>query len=532
MAANFKCCRTKEQPNLYCLLCKNVFHRSCWKRSSNNFTVIRDNLIFCSKDCEDRANGVEPEIIDDLRDLIRQTKIELDEKTAHIARLKRSSLSFAEEAANTENEYLMDIDKQRTIISELRKKINNLETEKHCNNQEHVSTSTQTTIAQENVYTQTRIKRKHFTTQTNDGYILSNLISTESQTEIKLCNKASQTIDIHLDSISEDVIKVHQLTLLNNDLKEQIRNMDKVRLDMLARMESLLEENNTYATEIRTMKQNVLHYANNTYIAEHGVPKITEQTCVKNNVSDCALDNNNRYSVKKKVLIMGDDSARHSALMLNSLLDSSLYKVEGFVQPDAPLVELTRSIFNASTRITQDDHAVIFLNFNKYSFFSSVDIKNILALGRFTNLILCCKYNLNSYKQKAMLDKIRQLLSYHRNVSVRMIENFKEGHNYRHAVRPLCRLLSSYIKNRCNQSQIALVSVPCVNQSSETKYSAPVALNLSCNQITEDILINDAKTVEATTGRTNYAAAADQTNNNVIEDISFLAIQKADNSIT
>lgn len=470
MAANFKCCRTKEQPNLYCLLCKNVFHRSCWKRSSNNFTVIRDNLIFCSKDCEDRANGVEPEIIDDLRDLIRQTKIELDEKTAHIARLKRSSLSFAEEAANTENEYLMDIDKQRTIISELRKKINNLETEKHCNNQEHVSTSTQTTIAQENVYTQTRIKRKHFTTQTNDGYILSNLISTESQTEIKLCNKASQTIDIHLDSISEDVIKVHQLTLLNNDLKEQIRNMDKVRLDMLARMESLLEENNTYATEIRTMKQNVLQYANNTY--------------------------------------------------------------RGFVQPDAPLVELTRSIFNASTRITQDDHAVIFLNFNKYSFFSSVDIKNILALGRFTNLILCCKYNLNSYKQKAMLDKIRQLLSYHRNVSVRMIENFKEGHNYRHAVRPLCRLLSSYIKNRCNQSQIALVSVPCVNQSSETKYSAPVALNLSCNQITEDILINDAKTVEATTGRTNYAVAADQTNNNVIEDISFLAIQKADNSIT
>ena len=62
---------------------------------------IRDDIIICSKKCSEEAEGNDPDnIIDNLKQKINELKVELEEKTRYIKRLKKHSTSMVEEAAN------------------------------------------------------------------------------------------------------------------------------------------------------------------------------------------------------------------------------------------------------------------------------------------------------------------------------------------------------------------------------------------------------------------------------------------------
>lgn len=84
MATSYKCCKTKEQQNWYCLICKNVFHKSCWLRRNKGHVEIRDNLIWCSRECAEKVTDGEFSVAAELRNIIKDLKVELEEKNTYI----------------------------------------------------------------------------------------------------------------------------------------------------------------------------------------------------------------------------------------------------------------------------------------------------------------------------------------------------------------------------------------------------------------------------------------------------------------
>lgn len=119
-----KCCKKKENTNWFCVACKTFVHKSCWKRSNNDFEILTESTIFCSRKCKETANDNDTDnIIDVLKQIITELKVEVEEKDNFIARLKRQSTSASEVAFNHESELVADLEKKDIDIKDLKQQI-------------------------------------------------------------------------------------------------------------------------------------------------------------------------------------------------------------------------------------------------------------------------------------------------------------------------------------------------------------------------------------------------------------------------
>lgn len=194
MASSFRCCKNKPHNNWICSVCKNIFHKSCLERT-RHYTIINDNIIWCSKDCSEKATLHEPDAIDDLRNIIKDLKDELDQKTEYITRLKRTSISYQNDMAEIESEYERKFEEQRkkienqeTVIKQLQQNNEKKSLVDNCSqtvSTKRIQTGSQTSIAYAAIGTQTpqspELKNNSAQTNTIEPLAFSNA---QTQTEV------------------------------------------------------------------------------------------------------------------------------------------------------------------------------------------------------------------------------------------------------------------------------------------------------------------------------------------------------------
>ena len=229
--AYFKCCKTREHSNLFCLICKGVFHRSCLNRSKG-LTIIRDNLVWCSKACSDVANddGSGLDVSNDLRAIIDELKAEIVEKDTHIERLKRSSVTFYDQAGSTEMDCLNEIKTLESTNAALKEdllKLKKLDVQCETSN-----FSTQTDYNCESLGTQTELIPK---------------LSAATQHTSLLCDKDTQ---ISLD----ELLVLNQLQESNENLRRELDELEDMRKGLLISIETLTVDNNWMEAEIRRLQ--------------------------------------------------------------------------------------------------------------------------------------------------------------------------------------------------------------------------------------------------------------------------------------
>lgn len=68
------------------------------------------------------------------------------------------------------------------------------------------------------------------------------------------------------------------------------------------------------------------------------------------------------------------------------------HNITGIVKPYAPLYDLAKNIFSLTLKFTKHDCVVVCLNIEEGMKFTQHNFKEILAVGKVTNLILYCAY--------------------------------------------------------------------------------------------------------------------------------------------
>lgn len=119
----FKCCN-KELNNFCCLTCNNIFHKSCCERKKG-LIIINKHIIYCSEVCAEKTNTDE-EIINELRQQINNMNIELEEKNVYIQNIKRRSKIFEDDAIESEQNYLLEIEEYKIINDKLKAKLDQM----------------------------------------------------------------------------------------------------------------------------------------------------------------------------------------------------------------------------------------------------------------------------------------------------------------------------------------------------------------------------------------------------------------------
>ena len=255
-------------------------------------------------------------------------------------------------------------------------------------------------------------------------------------------------------------------------IENEVQELLSINKSMRTSIETLSVDNECYITELKRLRLEIFRLndlntglrnacvpeSGRTIISSKPKPKFEPIVSISKNVSTEKAAS----STRKKILAYGDGSARSIALTLHRFLDVSVFRVEGFVKTSAVLGSLSKDLFCATAHYSQNDHVVLFVDFNINSFFSNLDLKQMFAIGRYTNLIVCCKFNPGYFRHKQMLDKVKHVLLFYRNASIRLLENVKVGHGYSHSTDTLGRLISGYVRNSDCHLGVALVSVPLV----------------------------------------------------------------------
>nr|CAI5817174.1 unnamed protein product [Callosobruchus analis] len=105
-------------------------------------------------------------------------------------------------------------------------------------------------------------------------------------------------------------------------------------------------------------------------------------------------------SLRKKILIIGDELAVSIATNLDSALKKSDHDISGTVKPNADIFEISKVLFQSTRHCGQDDLVIFMFNSCNVSNFKTLRhaLKQLLPIGKFTNLLILTRYN--SHKDK------------------------------------------------------------------------------------------------------------------------------------
>lgn len=226
MAETFKCCKNKANNNWVCIVCSNLFHPSCWKRTKR-YEVLNNNLIYCSNTCKDLAarTGEEEYQAKSLLCLVEELQTELTNKNNYIARLKRNSVIFEEDATEMESRFTKEIELYKLQITDLQSQLKQKTAKlSSYESKEYTNRETQTTILNKSHSTQTSyLNCCSQYSQTKDNI---SLCSSETQTLEKVCKEAAiQTSpDSKSDTNTKSIAIQTKVTCSNSKTKANNSN--------------------------------------------------------------------------------------------------------------------------------------------------------------------------------------------------------------------------------------------------------------------------------------------------------------------
>lgn len=226
MAETFKCCKNKANNNWVCIVCNNLFHPSCRKRTKR-YEVLNNNLIYCSNTCKDLAarTGEEEYQAKSLLCLVEELQSELTNKNNYIARLKRNSVIFEEDATEMESRFTKEIELYKLQITDLQSQLKQKTAKlSSYESKEYANRETQTTILNKSHSTQTSyLNYCSQYSQTKDNI---SLCSSEIQNLEKVCKEAAiQTSpDSKSDTNTKSIAIQTKVTCSNSKTKANNSN--------------------------------------------------------------------------------------------------------------------------------------------------------------------------------------------------------------------------------------------------------------------------------------------------------------------
>ncbi|CAG9769895.1 unnamed protein product [Ceutorhynchus assimilis] len=370
----FKCCK-KPLNSLVCVSCLNVFHPSCGERI-RGFSEFRGHQIFCSNKCKDTKNNEEQttgslraKILDlemclnqlelDKDETIQQLESKLskvfessDEQKKYIKKQRRLTQEFTEEAQLVEERYLREIGELETCNRELRRK--NIELEK--------------------------------------SNAVKNIVSVTTQTHFLCLNRSCQTDDQE-DSFSTLASAKDK----NQELQHKIFELEELRSSLLISIETLTADNEYFKGELCLLQKEIQMLLDQMSqgAGESLQAELTQAHSGEIDATDEALVQNpgqkSQANKPQRILVLGDESGTNITAKLR-LLVGDHFRVSGYIEPFAPVSEVSRGIFGMTHDYTFSDFVVVLLHVNYNAVRHASALKQILAIGRYTNLIVCYRY--------------------------------------------------------------------------------------------------------------------------------------------
>lgn len=421
----FKCCK-KPLKSLVCVTCLNVFHPSCGERI-RGFAEIRGHLIYCSDSCKNekindeqtmgsfRAKILDLELC--LRQLeqtkdetIQQLESRLDKAVAsseeqkkYIKRQRRLTQEFTEDAELVEGRYLKQIDALETCNRELRRKI--IQFEKLNAEKNIASVATQTNFLCQNQFCQT-----------------------DDQEDPTSALVAAKDI--------------------NRELQHKIYELEELRSRLLISVETLTVENEYFGKEVRSLQNEIQMILDRD--SQKAGDSLQAELAQAYSKADTALVHGvgqKRHPRKlQRILVLGDESGKNITATLHRIVGDQ-FKVSGYLKPYASVSEVSRGIFGMTHDYSFSDFVIVFLHVNYNAVRRASALKQILALGKYTNLTVCYRYG-HGMSRNLMYRGVNTVLSNFRirnNISIRVIDNFEVGFGYRHNEQTLSQIIYNYI---------------------------------------------------------------------------------------
>lgn len=434
MTAKFNCCK-KDFKSFVCLGCFNVFHPSCLNRGTN-VKIEKGHTIYCSKKCEEKVE-------------MHDKNFNTNELYANIHKLKLELYQKDELLERMEQNYTKKINTLEKEINSL----NNDAKEKEAFYNKKLTAS---------------MKFEEEVLENEETYLknMRNLAEKNNKLQQKIIelNKENDKLEAKVEEYKKLMeIKIQEADRLSIYIKE-----------MLLSIKTLENENIFYANEIDKIKMNAMANLNCASLNVAETMDIGNEDCNSNqcsgekNTEDCNrshtcvdsgvivgthLENlDDRYNSdmnnstkdivveakrRSKILVIGDESARHITSWLHLLVDTSKYVIDGVVFPNMELLELSKMIGKYSLHHSNKDFVICIFNTSNVSNHKTLNTAAhfLLPLSKTTNLIILskCNHHLDIMVENLFNSRVNSYKVRNRNVSVCYkyhIKNFKSVLKY------------------------------------------------------------------------------------------------------
>ena len=436
------------------------------------------------KNLEEAKNGA----IEELEAEVKEALEGLEQQKQYIKKQRRLTQDFTEEAELAELKYAKDIKKLEELNAELRSKLYAIQKNSQ-DNTVKCTTSTQTCSVVKDKSIQTELDRQETSVQTESTKISS---STNQQTQTR-----------------SDFIN---LTETNRALEEKLTFLEDQRRGFLTTVDTLTAENECFFNEVSEMKKQIEDLSKDGR-GSRNADVATNKSCQEKIATETGIGKTEFNQIedghKRKILIVGDESGKNCSTMLYSFLDSSQYKVYGYIMPFASSYEIIDKLVSLTLGYGRADSVIVCLRI-KIRTLNPYITRKMFALGKMTNLIMCCKYEENTMLER-VYNYVEKYKHRQNNVSIRLIDNLKRYNGFVHNSYTLSKLLTLYIKNGGPPSNNRYV--PITADASEQT----VAQNNAQGPLNNEIIVSSLN-IETTTISIQPISVVDDVENCSNED--------------
>lgn len=394
MDATFKCCKKKECTSVCCTQCLSIFHQSCIMRNKL-MQHIGGHKIICSKECamkkkKDKDDQIDAENkIEELMKKIKALEKQLDEmerehdkqvnelfeeitllkkdnkeREDFILKLRRTSRDFADEVDVIEQNYVIKLDKQDGLISELKSKIE--------------------ILSQKN----TSLHEKLESTTTDFCKYQSDIEKVNANKDNKLAHE-KQKYELKLEHQRD------KMTELNNELTEKTKSHEKLEITLQKnseyskKLETEIKELETISRQmvvsIRTLEDEVK--SSNiklNELTEELVLWKSDKTIMNQNILTNGNSDTGQISIKEesRILLVAGNHGKHLAQMIHRQISGKCL-IYSILKPNATEVELLKTIQQNGADFTKNDLVILWPNKINISL-----KKNLISALKYTNIII------------------------------------------------------------------------------------------------------------------------------------------------
>nr|CAI5820476.1 unnamed protein product [Callosobruchus analis] len=296
------------------------------------------------------------------------------------------------------------------------------------------------------------------------------------ESEIKYLEDFNQ----HKNIIKKLHDEIKSLNDNNNELKKQIDDHNAELVKGKRELEEMIEINRNMISTIRLLEEESQRNNQRDIQQDRSTQKVLNGKEVREpvNTSQEIINKSSRAprgkdSVEsKKILIIGDETARGCASKLKTYVTQPNVIIEGVVKPGIELSYLAESLFENSINFGRNDFIIVAFSTNNVSNSRSLAkaLRYILPLGKLTNLVIYFKLNdpkdinIENYVRKSVRDFIEKNI----NVSISIRFNVN-------SINSVLRTFSyKYLENKRIVGNIALNVINPIESSNF--FSSPISV--------------------------------------------------------